>query len=103
VSTMLRVTSALMLLAALACMIALAQAPYRDDYRIGPQTNPGPVIPNASISITNKATGVSRTASSAADGNYSATAPSGRPTTRVRSEVQGFRTVVREGIGCEAG
>ena len=91
---MLRVTSALMLLAALACMIAVAQAP--TGTIIGSVSDEsGALIPNASISITNKATGVSRTATSAADGTYSAVALPAADY-EVRAEVQGFRTVVRE-------
>ncbi len=54
----------------------------------------GAVIPNATITITNKATGVSRTAQSNAEGFYTAPAlPAGDY--EVRAEVKGFKTSVR--------
>jgi hypothetical protein len=92
---MLRVTSALMLLAALACMLALAQAP--TGIITGTLTDEsGAVIPNATITITNKATGVvARTGTTDAQGYYSAPAlPAGDY--EVRAEVAGFRTVQRD-------
>ncbi len=92
---MLRVTSALMLLAALACMVVLAQAP--TGIITGTLTDEsGAVIPNATITITNKATGVAaRTATTDAQGYYSAPAlPAGDY--EVRAEVSGFRTVQRD-------
>ena len=84
-----------MLLAALACMIALAQAP--TGIITGTLTDDsGAVIPNATITITNKATGVAaRTATTDAQGYYSAPAlPAGDY--EVRAEVSGFRTVQRD-------
>src|ERR1700675_2195714 len=92
---MLRVTSALMLLAVLACMLALAQAP--TGIITGTLTDEsGAVIPNATITITNKATGVvARTSITDAQGYYSAPSlPAGDY--EVRAEVSGFRTVQRE-------
>jgi len=83
-----------MLLAALACMIALAQAP--TGIITGTLTDEsGAVIPNATITITNKATGVARTLTTNAGGLYSAPAlPAGDY--EMRAEVSGFRTVVRD-------
>jgi hypothetical protein len=81
-----------MLLAALACMIALAQAP--TGIITGTLTDEsGAVIPNATINITNKATGVvARTATTDAQGYYSAPSlPAGDY--EARAEVSGFRTV----------
>ncbi len=54
----------------------------------------GAVVPNANITITNKATGAARTLTANADGLYSAPAlPPGDY--EVRIELQGFRTLVR--------
>jgi len=54
----------------------------------------GAAIPNANITITNKATGISRTLTTNAQGLYSAPAlPPGDY--EVRIEMQGFRTTVR--------
>src|SRR5579862_6192828 len=92
---MLRVTSALMLLAVLSCMMALAQAP--TGIITGTLTDEsGAVIPNATVTITNKATGViARTATTDAQGYYSAPSlPAGDY--EVRAEVSGFRTVQRD-------
>src|SRR5260370_1447499 len=55
----------------------------------------GAVIPNATITITNKATGVARTATTNAEGLYSAPALQAGQY-EVRVEVQGFRTTIRE-------
>src|SRR5580658_6828417 len=55
----------------------------------------GAVIPNASITITNKATGVARSATANADGLYSAPALNAGDY-EVRVAMQGFRTLVRE-------
>ena len=53
------------------------------------------VVPNAKVTITNKATNIGRTVSSNIEGLYSAPAlPPGQY--EVRVELQGFRTVVRE-------
>jgi hypothetical protein len=83
-----------MLLVTLACMIALAQAP--TGIITGNLTDEsGAVIPNASVTITNKATGVVRNSTTNAGGLFSAPAlPAGDY--EVRAEVTGFRTVVRD-------
>jgi len=83
-----------MLLAALACMIALAQAP--TGIITGTLTDEsGAVIPNASVTVTSKATGVARSLTTNAGGLFSAPAlPAGDYT--VKGEAQGFRTVVRD-------
>jgi hypothetical protein len=74
--------------------IAFAQAP--TGIILGTVTDTtGAVVPNATITITNKATGVARAASTNSEGLFSAPAlPSGQY--EVRAEVQGFRTIVRE-------
>ena len=55
----------------------------------------GAVIPGATVTITNKATSVTRTVKASPEGAYSA--PSLEPGVyQVRVEVQGFRTVVRD-------
>ena len=90
-----RVISALILLAALGCVIALAQAP--TGIITGTLTDEsGAVIPNATVTITNKATGVvARSATTDAQGYYSAPSlPAGDY--EVRAEVSGFRTVQRD-------
>src|SRR5271167_4947854 len=57
----------------------------------------GAVIPNATITITNKATNVARTLATNTEGLYSAPAlPPGDY--EVRAELTGFRTVVREAL-----
>ena len=66
---MLRVTSVLMLLALLACVLVFAQAP--TGIITGVLTDEsGAVIPNATITIVNTATGEIRTASSNGAGLY---------------------------------
>src|SRR5260370_26504701 len=58
----------------------------------------GRVIPNASISITNIATGISRTVTTNADGVY--TAPNLLPGTYdLKFTAPGFKTDLRSGIG----
>jgi hypothetical protein len=55
----------------------------------------GAVVPNATVTITNKATGFSRTATTNAEGLFSEPAlPAGEY--EVRVEIQGFRTLLRE-------
>ena len=55
----------------------------------------GAVVPNATVTITNQATGTTRTIASNGDGLYSAPAlPAG--TYQVRVEMQGFQTNVRD-------
>src|ERR1700680_4407333 len=57
----------------------------------------GAVVPNANVTITNKATGFERQLTSGVDGSYSA--PSlAAGTYEVRVEMKGFRTLVREAI-----
>src|ERR1700727_1119409 len=54
----------------------------------------GAVVPSASITITNKATGIARVMNANTDGLYSA--PSLLPGEyEVKAEMQGFRTTVR--------
>jgi hypothetical protein len=55
----------------------------------------GAVVPNATITITNKATGVARTETANAQGLYSAVAL-GAGDYEVKVEVQGFKSQVRE-------
>lgn len=55
----------------------------------------GAVVPNATITITNKETAATRTLTSGSDGSFNAAAmPAG--VYEVRSAVPGFRTIVRE-------
>src|SRR5580700_2027759 len=84
----------LALVLALTTSLCLAQAP--TGIILGTVTDAsGAVVPNATITITNKATQVPRSASTNAEGLFSAPAlPSGQY--EVRVEVQGFRTVIRE-------
>ena len=55
----------------------------------------GAVIPNATVTITNKDTGGPRQATSSVDGLYSVPALLAG-TYEVRAEIKGFRTMVRE-------
>jgi hypothetical protein len=55
----------------------------------------GAVIPNATVTITNRATGISRTATSNAEGLYTAPAL-GAGDYEVRVEANGFKTSVRQ-------
>ena len=58
----------------------------------------GAVVPNVNVTITNKATGVSRAATTNAEGYFSAAAlPAGDY--EVKAEVTGFRTLVRPDHG----
>ena len=53
------------------------------------------VVPNASVTVTNKSTGIARTINANSEGLFSAPAlQSGEY--EVRVEMQGFRTVVRD-------
>src|SRR5216684_7876864 len=62
----------------------------------------GRVIPNAGISITNVATGISRAVTTNADGLYSA--PNLLPGTYdLKFTAPGFKTEVRSGIGLTVG
>jgi len=77
-----------------ACTIVFAQAP--TGTILGTVTDSsGGVIPNATVTVTEKATAAARTLTTNAEGLYSAPAlPSGDYS--VRAEVSGFRTLVRD-------
>ena len=89
-----KATSWLMLLALLAGLAAFAQAP--TGIITGTITDEsGAVIPNATITITNKDTSFARTVKANAEGLFSDPAlPAG--VYNVRAEVAGFKTLVRE-------
>jgi hypothetical protein len=91
-----KLTSALMLVVLLVVIgiTAVAQAP--TGIITGTITDEsGAVIPNATITITNKATGFSRTVSPNEQGLFGAPAlPAGEY--QVKAEVAGFRTLLRE-------
>ncbi len=91
---MLKPASKLMLAFLLAWIPIQAQAP--TGTILGTVTDSsGAVVPNATITITNKATGVARTLTANTEGLYSA--PALAPGEyEVRSELQGFRTTVRD-------
>ena len=57
----------------------------------------GAVIPNATVTVTNKATGAARTATANQDGLYSAPALNAGDY-EVRVEMQGFKTLVRDAL-----
>jgi carboxypeptidase family protein len=90
-----RVASALMLLvlAFAAVSVVFAQAP--TGIISGTVTDSsGAVVPNATVTITNKATGIARVINANTDGLYSA--PSLPPGDyEVKVEMQGFRTTIR--------
>src|SRR5579864_4399133 len=90
---MFRALSAYFLILALCCATALAQGP--TGIITGTLTDEsGAVIPNASVTITNKETGFARTVTTNAEGYFSAPAlPAGDY--EVKAEVTGFRTLVR--------
>jgi hypothetical protein len=90
---MLKLASRLMLLCSLVWIPIQAQAP---GIILGTVTDAsGAVVPNATITITNKATGVARTLTANTEGLYSA--PALNPGEyEVKSELQGFRTTVRD-------
>lgn len=82
---------------AIACCIGLsvfAQAPVGTISGVVADET-GAVIPNASVKIRNKATGVERELLSGSDGSYSAPALPAA-VYEVRVEVKGFRTVIRD-------
>ena len=89
-----KLTSALMLVLLVLSVTVSAQAP--TGIITGTVTDEsGAVIPNGAITITNKATGFSRTTGTNAQGLFSAPAlPAGDY--EVRAEVAGFRTLVRD-------
>src|SRR6267154_356600 len=78
----------------LLCFAAFGQAPTGSIS--GTVTDPsGAVIPNATVTVTNKADAAARTLTANAEGLFSAPAlPSGEY--EVRAEVGGFKTTVRE-------
>src|SRR5581483_9880479 len=91
--SMFRPISLMILLVAFLGVCLMAQAPTGTISGIVTDDTGG-VIPNATVSITNKATGVSRTTQSNAEGFFTAPAlPAGDY--EVRAEVKGFRTLVR--------
>src|SRR5438309_1129498 len=91
---MLKVISASILLALLCSMLAFAQAP--TGTISGTVTDEsGAVIPNATVTITDKATGFTRSPKVTAEGLFSASALSAG-VYEVRIEAAGFRTVVRD-------
>src|SRR5277367_6354032 len=91
---MFRVISLLTLLAFVCSVAVFAQAP--TGIITGVVTDEsGSVIPNVAVTITNKATGASRTAATNALGLFSA--PALNPGEyQVRAEVTGFRTLERD-------
>jgi hypothetical protein len=75
------------------CTIAVAQAPTGTITGTVADES-GAIIPNATVTITNKATGVNRTATTNSEGFYAAPAlPAGDY--EVRAEFKGFRVTVR--------
>jgi hypothetical protein len=93
---MLKVTSALMLFVLVLAMSVAVYAQAPTGTISGTVTDEsGAIIPNATITITAKGTGITRTATTNAEGVFNASAiPAGDY--EVRSEVQGFRTTLRE-------
>ncbi len=89
---MLRAVAASVVLALLFCLGVFAQATGTVSGTVADET--GAVIPNATVTITNKATGAARTATTNAEGYYSAPALSAGDYD-VKVEVTGFRTLVR--------
>ena len=87
-----RVVLASLLLALVFCLCVVAQPTGTITGTVADET--GAVVPNATVTITNKATGFSRSATTNAEGFFSAPAlPAGDY--EVKSEVAGFRTLVR--------
>jgi hypothetical protein len=89
-----KVLIALILLATVLCVAAWAQAPTGTISGVVTDES-GAVIPNANVTIHNKATGVERTSTTGADGSFSAPALASG-VYEVRVEMKGFRTVLRE-------
>ena len=89
---MLRVTAASALLAFLFCLGISAQSTGTITGVVADES--GAVVPNATITITNKATGIARTATTNSEGYFSATALVAGDYD-VKAEVAGFRTLVR--------
>ena len=61
------------------------------------QDESGAIVPNAQITVTNKATGAVRSLTSGSEGSYSATLLQAG-TYEVKASMQGFRTLVRDAI-----
>src|SRR5271166_840213 len=90
---MFRAVAALLAITLLSCGLAFGQGTGIIVGTVADES--GAVIPNVSITITYKATGVSRTATSNAEGYYSAPAlPAGEY--QVKAEAAGFRTLERD-------
>ena len=90
---MFRVISLSILLVALLAVSVLAQAPTGTISGVVTDDT-GAVIPNATVTLTNKATNVSRSATTNGEGFFSAPALQAGEY-EVRAEVKGFRTLVR--------
>lgn len=88
-----RLFSLWILLAAILGVSLMAQAPTGTISGVVTDDT-GAVIPNATVTITNKATNISRTATTNAEGAYTAPALNAGDY-EVRAEVKGFRTLVR--------
>ena len=87
-----RVITASVLLALVFCLSLVAQPTGTITGTVADET--GAVVPNATVTITNKATGVVRSATTNAEGFFSAPSlPAGDYD--VKAEVAGFRTLVR--------
>jgi hypothetical protein len=91
--SMSRLFSLSILLVALFCVSMLGQAPTGTMSGVVTDDT-GAVIPNVTVTITNKATNISRTATTNAEGFYSAAALEAGEY-EVRAEVKGFKTSVR--------
>jgi hypothetical protein len=90
---MLRRASELAAIISLTVCIAFAQAPTGTISGIVTDES-GAVIPNSVVTVTNKATNAARTATTNSEGFYSVVAlPAGDY--EVKSEIQGFRTLIR--------
>ncbi|HLG96014.1 MAG TPA: carboxypeptidase regulatory-like domain-containing protein [Bryobacteraceae bacterium] len=87
-----RVLAAIIVLSLLFCLGAFAQGTGTISGTVADES--GAVIPNATITITNKATGATRTANTNAEGYFSAVALLAGDYD-VKAEVAGFRTLVR--------
>ena len=88
-----KVVSSLILLAIVSSLAILAQVP-TGTITGNVSDESGAVMPNVSITVTQKATGAVRTTASNAEGIYSVPALSAGEY-EVRAELQGFRTLVR--------
>ncbi|MBZ5610420.1 MAG: carboxypeptidase regulatory-like domain-containing protein [Acidobacteriia bacterium] len=87
-----RAIAASILLSLLCCLVMFAQDTGTITGTVADES--GAVIPNVTVTITNKTAGFSRTATTNAEGYFSAVAiPAGNY--EVKAEVAGFRTLVR--------